>query len=218
MDDEKESKKIIQFINEKKISKQELALLFIKINNVIDDNYIKNIAEKTGLVNYYNNDLKHKNWNKKATAILFNYELNLDNNINFIKSLTNNKNIIVRREAQITVLKSQGWKSLKFLSKISEPISLWQQIRMIEQLKQYHPVVNVKHLEAAKQASNPYIIQLILRLINTFEIENQLDFILKQTNSSFKFISETANETLDNYKTNNQFNIENKNVQITHNK
>jgi hypothetical protein len=199
LDSSNQKNTLVKLLDKKKLSKWELASLLIKVNNVTEDNSIINIAEESGLVEHYNKDLKNKNWNKRATAILFNYGLNLDNNIDFIKTLTNNDNTLVRREAQIAVIKSLGWKTLKIFPKMNQPISLWQQIRIIEQLKKHHPIVNTKFIEVAKQAKNPHVIQLLLRLIKTFEVEHQLDFILTQTNTPFHFINETAQEALKSY-------------------
>lgn len=48
---------------------------------------------------------------------------------------TNSKNEFVRSEAQIAIIYMTGFNGLRFLDVISYPLTLWQQIKLLEQLR-----------------------------------------------------------------------------------
>ena len=79
--------------------------------------------------------LRSTSWHIKARGI---QELYLMDQIDLLKTIyknTNNRNEFVRMESQIGVIYMTGFAGLRFLDVISYPLTEWQQIKLIEQLK-----------------------------------------------------------------------------------
>lgn len=141
--------------------------------------------------------LKSNNWYTVANAVITCYELELHALIDDVISLRNHKNKLVRREVQIAIIVLLGWKSLKLFRSYTLPISLWQQIRIIEKLQEYYPEVETKFLEKALTAKNIYIQELLLRLIRKFELTDYYSFIVEKLDSHSIFFQEIAVELLE---------------------
>ncbi|WAC02439.1 hypothetical protein N7U66_01615 [Lacinutrix neustonica] len=191
-----------------------IAGIFLKVNNVIttlDDTSLKTMAADIGLTKVLSQDLKSLVWQKKAKALLFCYELGLTEHLKTITSYRNHSHILIRREAQIALVVLLGWKSLKLFPYITYPISLWQQIRIIEKLKIYHPEPIEKFVILACQTENPYVMELLVRIIRSFDLEHFKGYSIAQIESPELFLAETALETLQSFELNtldvNQINL-----------
>ncbi|WP_439516112.1 hypothetical protein [Sediminibacterium sp.] len=82
--------------------------------------------------------LKMKNkrkWYIQARGIQELYLMDQKNLLTKIYRETNSKHEFVRSEAQIAVIHLTGFNGLRFLDVISYPLTLWQQIKLLEQLK-----------------------------------------------------------------------------------
>ncbi|WP_044397853.1 hypothetical protein [Lacinutrix sp. Hel_I_90] len=182
-----------------------IASVFLKVNNVLltaEANSLKTMATDSGVIPLISKDLKSVLWYKKAKAIMFCYEFGLNEYINSITPYRNHKNVLVRREAQIALVVLLGWKSLKLFPYIEYPISLWQQIRIIEKLKQYHPIAQEKYLQKALMTKNPYVKELLIRIIRTFKLEVYKYYIIKQLYTKDVFLVESALVTLSSFQLN----------------
>jgi HEAT repeat protein len=84
----------------------------------------------------------------------------------------NHKNFLVRREAQIAIVKLTGFEGLEFLNVINHPISEWQQLRLIQELSG-HASEKFGNISLWLQSRNESVINFALRLV---EIYQQYDF------------------------------------------
>lgn len=79
------------------------------------------------------------NWHIKAKGIHELYMMDQHDMLMRIYRHTNSSNEYVRMEAQTAVLHFSGFDGLRFLDVVSTPISDWQQIKLLEQLKTITP-------------------------------------------------------------------------------
>jgi hypothetical protein len=106
-------------------------------------NYSGEAAEKMvhlygelGLKNYSLKKIKKgQAWYKKARGIQELYMMEQRDCYELIEQFTNSKDEFVRMEAQIAVVHLIGFKGLQFLDFVSYPITEWQQLKLLEQLK-----------------------------------------------------------------------------------
>ncbi len=74
-------------------------------------------------------------WSIKAKGIHELYSMEQFDCFELIYKLTNSNNEFVRMEAQIGVINLTGFDGLRFLDDISFPLTGWQQIKLLDQLK-----------------------------------------------------------------------------------
>jgi len=84
----------------------------------------------------------------------------------------NHKNILVRREAQITIVKFTGFEGLEFLNVVRHPISEWQQLRLIQELSD-HTSEKFGNISLWLQSKNESVVNFALHLV---EIYRQYDY------------------------------------------
>ncbi|GAB2775221.1 hypothetical protein [Salinimicrobium soli] len=123
--------------------------------------------------------LKSKKWYRKARGIREAYEMNQGQYIQEILKHRNDKNIYVRREAQIAMVVFLGWDSLRFLPYLKKEMMLWQQIKVVEKLFDLHPVPNLEILRKSYNTQKPYAQKLIMRIIRRFGLDSEVDFIIQ---------------------------------------
>lgn len=76
-----------------------------------------------------------RKWEVQARGIQELYLMDQKNLLTKIYRETNSKNEFVRSEAQIAIIYMTGFNGLRFLDVISYPLTLWQQIKLLEQLR-----------------------------------------------------------------------------------
>ncbi len=76
-----------------------------------------------------------RKWYLQARGIQELYMMDQKTLLTKIFRETNSKNEFVRSEAQIAIIYMTGFNGLRFLDVISYPLTLWQQIKLLEQLK-----------------------------------------------------------------------------------
>ncbi len=150
------------------------------------------IINKIGLDSKIFNKLKSKNSYKIALAIKYSYELGIIKHCEHFKQYTNHKNVNLRREAQLGLFVFEGWGGFKYLSNITQPMSLWQIIRIMEVLEK-HPLpaslVQVKNMLCSKHSDT---IILALYCANHFELVTLNNEILPCLDSGNERISKLA--------------------------
>ncbi|MGB7784820.1 MAG: hypothetical protein WBL27_01855 [Salinimicrobium sp.] len=124
------------------------------------------------------NKLNSKKWYVKARGIREIYEMDQEQHIKRLIRERNNKNIYVRREAQIAMVIFLGWGSLRFLPYLKREMMLWQQIKIVEKLHDLYPVPELKYLRKAYRAQRPYAQELTMRIIRKFDLDSEVDYIL----------------------------------------
>ena len=125
------------------------------------------------------NKVKNKKWYVKARGIREIYEMDQDKYLKEILKERNNKNIYVRREAQIAMVVFLGWESLRFLPYLKREMTLWQQIKVVEKLHDLYPEPKIEYLQKAYSSEKPYAQELLMRIIRKFNLSSEIDFILE---------------------------------------
>lgn len=106
-------------------------------------------------------------WHRKACAIQHLAAMQQNKHLVKIYRETNNKNSLIRTEAQIAVVKLTGFKGLRFLSIVSHPVSQWQQLALISQLQEGEiEEDNIGHWLHSK---NDSVVEFALRLIEVYK-------------------------------------------------
>ena len=130
------------------------------------------LFEKMELEKELLKNLNSNKWHKKAKAIQQLAYLHQKNRIEDIFPLVNHKNILVRREAQITIVKFTGFEGLEFLNVVRHPISEWQQLRLIQELSD-HTSEKFGNISLWLQSKNESVVNFALHLV---EIYRQYDY------------------------------------------
>ncbi|TVZ28705.1 hypothetical protein JM83_3852 [Gillisia sp. Hel_I_86] len=138
------------------------------------------------------NKLQSRKWYIKARGIREIYEMDQSQYTGELIKLRNNKNIYVRREAQIGIVIFLGWKSLRFLPYLKRQMTLWQQIKIVEKLNDLYPVPDLKHLRRAYNSDRPYANELIMRIIRKFNLTEDIAYIIRFIDSPKFEIREAA--------------------------
>src|SRR6476660_7418031 len=100
---------------------------------VIDN--IINLYEHTGLKQNSLVKLTSNKWYKKVKGINELYMMDQQDMLDSIYNYTNSHNEYIRMEAQTAMIHFRGFKGLSFLNIITHPISEWEQLKLLEQLK-----------------------------------------------------------------------------------
>lgn len=148
--------------------------------------------------------LKSKKWWIKARGIREIYEMDQEQYINQIIKERNNKNIYVRREAQIAMVVFLGWESLRFLPYLKREMTLWQQIKVVEKLHDLYPEHQLRLLKNGFKSDRAYANELLMRIIRKFNIESEIDFIIGYLDDSKFDTRETALYCISTFKLNEE--------------
>ena len=131
-------------------------------------------------------------WYRKARGIRELYEMNQSQYFDEIFKYRNDKNIYVRREAQIALVVFLGWESLRFLPYLKRNMTLWQQIKVVEKLYDLYPRPELKWLHRAYKTDKLFGIKLLMRIIRKYELHAETDFIVRNLNHQDYEVRETA--------------------------
>jgi hypothetical protein len=155
--------------------------------------------------------LSSKKWHIKAQAIQELGTMEQKEYVNKIYRLTNNKNDLVRMEAQTTIVKLYGFKGLRFLDVISYQLTEWQQIALLKELSMLPPE-NFNKIEKWLTSKNISVIAFALKLTRTyhrFELYDQVIACLTHENEEIRseaiytlekiYNSDTATVLLERY-------------------
>jgi hypothetical protein len=117
----------------------ELILTKKSVAGKASDN-LKYLYQQLQLDKYALENLKSTYWYVKAKAIQELTLMGLKDVLPKLYRYTNNRNELVRMEAQSATVQFYGFEGLRFLNVITYPISEWQQIKLLQQLSQVAPV------------------------------------------------------------------------------
>lgn len=188
-----------KYIKNNDIQFNDVAHVFLKVNQVFKfskSHNFKAFFYQLGLNKILLSNLKSKDWYEKAKAIWISYELELKENNLIISSYKDDKNRLVKREAQIALITFYGWKSLTSFLDVVAPISLWQQIRIIEKLHEIEQPFDLYSFEKALKADNCMTKELMVRIIKNFKLFNYKYYVVEQLNSENKQLVKVAKEAL----------------------
>lgn len=122
--------------------------------------------------------LNNKEWHIKAQAIQELGIMEQKEYLNKIYRLTNNKNDLVRMEAQTTIVKLYGFKGLRFLDVISYQLTEWQQIALLKELSMLPPE-NFNKIEKWLKSKNTSVITFALKLTRTYHRFEAYDQVIE---------------------------------------
>jgi hypothetical protein len=112
--------------------------------------------------------LTSKKWHLKVSGIQQLAEMKKEKYISRIYRETNSKNHYVRTEAQIAVVKLTGFDGLRFLNVISQPVTQWQQLCLLEQLS-LQSSFNEEKVVVWLQSKNETVIEFALKLVEYYK-------------------------------------------------
>ncbi|MCD8403327.1 hypothetical protein [Tenacibaculum finnmarkense] len=159
------------------------ATIFIKFNRIVKFSNLQNfkvIFDYLEMSSVLNQKINNESWYVKAKAIWLSYEFELSENIKTINKYRNDKNTLVRREAQIALVSFLGWKSLAFFPYVKPYISLWQQIRIIEKLEEKPHEFDDIYIQKALASENKTVIELLIRIIKKFKLRKYKYYVIEQ--------------------------------------
>ncbi|MDO6811996.1 hypothetical protein [Tenacibaculum soleae] len=177
------------------------ARIFVKINRVVKfskEEQFQEIFKYLGIKGVLKKKIKDKDWYIKAKAIWLSYEFELEGNLQMVIPYRDVENTLVRREAQIALVSFIGWKSLVFFPYVTRPMSLWQQIRIIEKLEETTNKLDLQYLDKALLSKNEKVKELLIRVIKNFKLEQYKYYIIDQLFSDNTRLVDVAFETLKN--------------------
>lgn len=115
--------------------------------------------------------MESSSWQKKAQGIQELYVMEQQDMLLKIYRFTNSKNEFIRTEAQIGIVHLSGFKGLRFLDIISEPITNWQQLKLLDYLPKINQDVEAD-LKRWLQSPNDTVVIFSLRIIETYQLFN----------------------------------------------
>lgn len=111
-----------------------------------------------------------RKWYLQARGIQELYLMDQKNLLTKIYRETNSQNDFVRSEAQIAVIHLTGFNGLRFLDVISYPLTLWQQIKLLEQLKLFGKKEDLSdRIPKWLQSKNDTVVVFALRLAAEYQ-------------------------------------------------
>jgi hypothetical protein len=146
------------------------------VNGVAADN-IKWLYEKLAFKADSLKQLSSHRWHKRAAAIQELAEMGQQDCITKIYRYTNHSNYYIRSEAQVAVVKLTGLEGLRFLNVISQPITQWQQLCLLQQLPPYATIKEDK-LRTWLSSSNETVVELALKLVKAYSIFEAHDSLI----------------------------------------
>ncbi len=139
-------------------------------------------------------------WHKKAKGINELYVMNQQDMIPKIFKHTNHYNEIVRMEAQTAMIGFLGFEGLRFLDVVTQPVSDWQQVKILEQLKTLDPG-EMKNIGAWLQSPNDTVVIFALKLTDVyqqFQVYDEVVSCLAHTNSKVRMLAVKTLVRIDN--------------------
>lgn len=118
--------------------------------------------------------MESSSWQKKAKGIQELYIMDQHDMLVKIYRFTNSKNEFVRTEAQTGIVHLSGFKGLRFLDIITEPITNWHQLKLLDYLPKISYAVE-EDLIRWLQSKNDTVIIFTLRIIETYQLFNLHD-------------------------------------------
>lgn len=137
------------------------------------------------------------NWYVKARGIQELYVMNQKKSYPEIYDYTDAANEFVRNEAQIGMIHLVGFKGLHFLEKVTNPITDWQQLKLMEQLKLFPDKVDISEdIPGWLSSPNNTVVVFALKLCNEYQYYQLIPEIKFCLNHNAAIVRTHAVETL----------------------
>lgn len=170
------------------IISNQLLHLYNSFSGESKDN-LREIYTRTGFIEHSEKKIRSYRWEVAAQGIreLATMKKSL-NVLQSIKKLGRLRNKIVVENVQLSMVKINGFEGLDFLDETTEPISDWQQINLIEALKEYS-TATIPDFRKWLQSKEKTVVLFAVRLIRYFKkIDNSdsLKVLLKHKDDKIK--------------------------------
>jgi hypothetical protein len=129
------------------------------------------LYEQLQLKNDSIHKLKSARWHIRAKGIQELYIMKADDALSLIFPLTNSHNDYVRMEAQTGVVYLTGFDGLRFLDNLTLPLTEWQQIKLLEQLRQAKNKSGLAaNISRWLQSDNDTVVVFALKLAGEYQV------------------------------------------------
>lgn len=108
-------------------------------------------------------------WHGKAAALQELAYLGAAEYHTLIYTLTHHKNIYVRHEAQVALVKMTGFKGLRFLNTIGYRLTQWQQVGLLQQLE-HQADVQPEAVAGWLQSGNETVVEMALKIAGSHKL------------------------------------------------
>ncbi|AWM14100.1 hypothetical protein DI487_09705 [Flavobacterium sediminis] len=152
---------------------------------------VKKIYSESGLEQLAIKDLKIANkWNVIAGALveLMRFKIDSDEAKNYAKRYINHEREEVRRKAHLYLISLFGFKGLFFLDELTEGLSEWIQIQLLENLRKFDDR-EMEGLHSWLQSKNDTVVLFALKLARIYkrsEVKDDLFELLSHENVNIR--------------------------------
>jgi hypothetical protein len=167
------SKKFYSILNNR-VARQfaidELIVCKKNFSGVVAENIIA-LYIQLGLKEYSLKKIATKNkWHTRARGIQELYLMDQTDVLTTIYKNTNSNNEFIRMEAQTGVIHLTGFPGLRFLDVISYPLTEWQQLKLLEQLRLYPKKEEISEkIQNWLQSKNETVVIFALKLADEYQ-------------------------------------------------
>ncbi|GGF71159.1 HEAT repeat domain-containing protein [Wenyingzhuangia marina] len=133
------------------------------------NNSLRKLYLHLHLDKYVIENLNVKNWHIKAKAIQEIGIMKLESMYDKVYKNTNHKNELVRAEAQIAIIKLVGFKGLKFLDSVTQPISEWYQMILLRELSHFD-YDSFNGVDVWLKSKNTSVVIFALKLVDEYHL------------------------------------------------
>ena len=150
---------------------------------------LKKLYVQLGLEQYALLSLKQSLWHIKAKRIQEIGVMGLQSSLNDIKGYLNDKNELIRTEAQVSVIKLTGFSGLNFLDSIHYKISEWNQIILLRELS-HLPPEDFHGMNKWLKSDNNSVVAFALKLAgiyHRFAFYNDIEICLYHSDPDIRF-------------------------------
>ncbi|MBO9619538.1 MAG: hypothetical protein J7539_10935 [Niabella sp.] len=171
------------------------------VSGSLGDNII-NLYLQLGFKDESVRKLRSRKWYEQVKGINELSVMKQEDSYSRIFKFTNDRNIYVRREAQTALFSFSGFGGLRFLNVLTYPMSEWQQLNLIEQLRPLNPEP-MPGIPRWLRSDNDTVVLFALKLAEIyqcFEVHDDVAHCLqhkdeKIRNQAVKTLREISNET-----------------------
>lgn len=152
---------------------------------------VKKIYRESGLEQLAIEDLKTTNkWDVIAGALveLMRFKIDSDETKNYAKRYINHEREEVRRKAHLYLISLFGFKGLFFLDELTERLSEWIQIQLLENLRKFDDR-EMENLHSWLQSKNDTVVLFALKLARIYkrsEVKDDLFELLDHENVNIR--------------------------------
>jgi len=188
--------RVLKKFNARQIVIDELVAIRKELTGAAAKNIIV-LYEQLGLKKHSLNKLSSRKWHVKSKGIMELYIMDQNDTLKRIYKNTNSNNEFIRMEAQIGVIHMTGFDGLRFLDVVSYPITEWQQIKLLEQLRLSREDGQLAmHIPKWLRSKNDTVVVFTLKLADAYQQFSVHDEVVKALQHPNEMVRIQAVKTL----------------------